>query len=76
LVRHSVTVTVKMMYTTSAAMVIQANQASNLTARMVSTSATSISVGTMLYSEYEISDSMPRTPRSMSRVMPPVWRSR
>jgi hypothetical protein len=30
----------------------------------------------MLNSENEISDSMPRTPRSMSRVMPPVWRSR
>jgi hypothetical protein len=43
---------------------------------MASTSATSTSVGRMLYSEYEISDSMARTPRSMSRVMPPVWRSR
>ena len=34
------------------------------------------SVGTMEYSENDTSDSMPRTPRSMSRVMPPVWRSR
>ena len=58
------------------ASVIHANQASNFTPRMVSTITTSISVGTMLNSEYEISDSMPRTPRSMSRVMPPVWRSR
>ncbi|MNE87199.1 hypothetical protein D3C80_1843720 [compost metagenome] len=30
----------------------------------------------MLYSEYEISDWMPRVPRSMSRLMPPVCRSR
>ena len=39
-------------------------------------SVTSISVGTMLYSEYEISECTARVPRSMSRVMPPVWRSR
>ncbi|MNS80929.1 hypothetical protein D3C72_1146260 [compost metagenome] len=30
----------------------------------------------MLYSEYEIKDWMPRVPRSMSRLMPPVCRSR
>ena len=57
-------------------MVIQANQTSNFTASSVSTSVTSISVGPMLYSEYEISECTPRVPRSMSRVMPPVWRSR
>ena len=47
-VRHSVTVTVKAMYSTSAVSVIQANEASNLTASKVSTIVTSSSVGTML----------------------------
>ena len=74
--RHSVTSTVKPMYSTSAVPVIQAKLASKRTARMVSTIAISTSVGTMEYSENDTSDSMPRTPRSMSRVMPPVCRSR
>ena len=64
------------MYSASAASVMPANQASNFVARMTSTSATSISVAKMLNSVNDTSDSMPRTPRSMSRVMPPVWRSR
>ncbi len=37
---------------------------------------TSMIVGTMLYREYEISECTARVPRSMSRVMPPVCRSR
>ncbi|MNS89534.1 hypothetical protein D3C72_1235490 [compost metagenome] len=75
-VRHSVTVTVKTMYSTSAAPVIHTNSASNFTPNMVSTSASSMMVGTMLYSDIEMSECTPRVPRSMSRVMPPVWRSR
>ena len=75
-VRHSVTSTVKVMYSASAANVIHANQASNLMASTDSTSTTSTSVATTLNRVNEISDSMPRTPRSMSRVMPPVCRSR
>jgi hypothetical protein len=47
-VRHSVTVTVKPMYSTSAAAVIQTNSESNFTPRMVSTSTSSMMVGTML----------------------------
>ena len=50
-VRHSVMRTVKKIYKLSAAKVIQANQASNLMAKMLSTKATSIRVGTMLYKE-------------------------
>ena len=75
-VRHSVTSTVYAMYSTSAASVIHANQASNCHASSTSTSVTSMIVGRMLYSEYEISECTPRVPRSMSRVMPPVCRSR
>ncbi len=56
LVRHSVTLTVKMAYSTTATPVIQAKPASNLTARIVSTSTTSTSVGSTLYSENEISE--------------------
>ena len=56
--------------------VMPANQMSNLTANKVNTKVTSISVGMMLYSEYEMSDCTPRVPRSMSRVIPPVWRSK
>ena len=52
------------------------NQISYFTARIVSTSVISTSVGRMLYSVYDTRDETPREPRSMSRVMPPVWRSR
>ncbi len=74
--RQFVTVTVKTMYDTSAQNVMSANHASYFTKKYVMTSPTSTSVGRMLYSEYEMSDWMPRVPRSMSRLMPPVWRSR
>ena len=47
-VRHSVTATVKPMYTSSAISVMPANQASNLTPSKVSTITISISVGRML----------------------------
>ncbi|MNV62877.1 hypothetical protein D3C71_1554440 [compost metagenome] len=47
-VRQPVTRTVKLMYSTSAASVITANQASKRSARMDSTSVISISVGRML----------------------------
>ena len=33
-------------------------------------------VGTIEYKVKLTSDEMPRVPRSMSRVTPPVWRSR
>ncbi|MEN9543853.1 MAG: hypothetical protein RLZZ598_686 [Pseudomonadota bacterium] len=47
-VRHSVTLTVKAMYSTSAAAVIQAKAESNCTDSSVSTSTTSTIVGKML----------------------------
>jgi len=47
-VRHSVTVIVKVTYSTSAASVIQAKAASNFQASSVSTMITSTSVGKML----------------------------
>ena len=47
-VRHSVTVTVNTMYSTSAVPVMTANQMSYFTASRVSTSTTSIRVGMML----------------------------
>ena len=47
-VRHSVTRTVKKIYKAKASSVMPANQASNLTAKIASTSPTSISVGMML----------------------------
>ena len=75
-VRHWVTNTVNATYKTSAVKVIQAKTTSNLMASKDSTKATSIKVGMMLYSEYEISECTARVPRSMSRVMPPVCRSR
>ena len=55
---------------------MSANHASYFTKKYAMTRLTSTSVGRMLYSEYEMSDWMPRVPRSMSRLMPPVWRSR
>ena len=64
------------MYSASAVSVIQANQASNFTASTAEHQHHLDQRGEMLNSENEISDSMPRTPRSMSRVMPPVCRSR
>ena len=42
----------------------------------VSTIATTLKVGKMLYSESEMSECTARVPRSMSRVRPPVGRTR
>ncbi len=52
------------------------NHTSNFTIRNPVTSAISRSVGSTLKTMNESSVEMPRVPRSISRVSPPVWRSR
>jgi hypothetical protein len=74
--RHSVTSTVKAMYSATAPKVTAAKRQSNRRISTAATSANSSATGRMENSRYESSVEMPLVPRSMSRVMPPVWRSR
>ena len=76
IMRHSVTHSVKMTYTTSVASVMMPNHGSYLTNRMPAMKPISSSVGRMLNSMKLSRKRMPAAPRSMSRDTPPVWRPR
>ncbi len=52
------------------------NQMSYSTHRMAQTMRISSNVGSTLNNMNESRNSMPRLPRSMARLSPPVWRSR